>query len=79
VLLVEGQLREEIIDVFLDQGAVATHPFAGHAAVQRIEPAAVGHGLLESVRVAFLENLVDCDQRLEGLHLVGHDRLAAET
>ncbi len=46
-------------------------PLAGYAAVEAVDPAAVGHGLFQGYGVAFLADLV----RGEGLDLVGHDGL----
>ncbi|KAL1840656.1 hypothetical protein VTK73DRAFT_3704 [Phialemonium thermophilum] len=76
VLLVEGQLGEQVVDVLLDEGPVAAHALAGHAAVEAVDPAAVGDGLAQGDGVALLEDLVDGDEGLEGLDLVGEDGLA---
>lgn len=73
--LVEGQLGEQKVDVFANQRAVAADALAGHAAVEAINPAAVGHGLLKGTRMALLQHFVDGDEGLESLDLVGHDGL----
>lgn len=79
VLVVEGELRKEVVDVFADQGSVTAHSLAVQAAVEAVDPAAVGHCLLQGAGVAFLEDLVDGDEGLEGLDFVGEDRLAVMT
>lgn len=79
VLVVEGELGEEIVDVFADEGSVAAHALAGaHAAVQALDPTAVGHGLSEGAGVTLLEDLVDGDEGLEGHYLVGEDGLSVD-
>lgn len=76
VLVVEGELGQQVAHVFVDQGAVAAHALG--AAAERLNPRTVGHGLLERDRVALLQHFVDGDERLERLDFVGEDRLARE-
>lgn len=76
VRLVERELGEQEVDVFSDQGTVAADTFTGHAAIQAVDPASVGHGLLKSTRVAFLQDLVYGNESFESLDLVGHDGLS---
>lgn len=78
MLLVERELREQVVDVFLDQGPVSSHALARHAAIQAVNPPPVCHCLPQRDRVALLKNFVNCDQGFEGLHLVGEDRLDLE-
>jgi hypothetical protein len=59
--MVEGELGEDEVDVFVDQGTVAADALAGHAALQAVDPVAVGHCLPERHDVPFLQNLVDGD------------------
>lgn len=76
VLVVEGELGQQVPHVLVDQRAVATH--AVGAAAERLNPRTVGDGLLERNRVALLQDLVDGDKGLERLDFVGEDRLAGE-
>lgn len=76
VLMVEGQLGEQVVDVLVDKGTVASHALAGHATRQRLKPATVRHGLAQRDRVALLEHLVHRDEGLEGLNLIGEDWLS---
>lgn len=76
MLLVERKLGEEVIDIVTDQLAIAAHAVAGHASLQAVDPALVRYSLPQGIWVAFLQQLVHGDEGLEGLDLVGEDRLA---
>lgn len=77
VLAVEGQLGGEVVDVLGDERRISSHAIAGSlASRQALEPAGVRLRLLEDGGVAFLEDFVDGDERLECLDLVGEDWLA---
>lgn len=80
VLMVEGELGEEVVNVFADQGTVTTHAFtsSAHSAVQALDPTPVGHCLFQSAGVALLQDLMNGDEGLECLNFVGEDRLAVE-
>jgi hypothetical protein len=73
---VKVELCNQEIDVFGNQGTVALHAItARNTTRQTLEPANVGLGLFEDYWVAFLQDLVDGDESLECLSLVGHDGL----
>lgn len=80
VVAVERQLGNQVVDVFRDQGAVAAQTLAnaGDAPRQRLDPSDVCLGFLEGDGVAFLENLVDGDEGLEGLDFISHDGLPGD-
>jgi hypothetical protein len=76
VLSVEGKLGHEIVDVFGNQRRIASHALAGRrAARQALKPAGVRLCLFESDGMAFLEDLVDGNERLECLDFIGEDWL----
>lgn len=81
VLVVERELRQEVVNVFADQGRITAHSLTSstHAAVQAIDPGAVCHCLLQGAGVTFLEDLVDCNEGLERLDFVGEDGLTVDT
>lgn len=72
---VELQLGAEKVDVLADQWAVAAQGLADGAAAEGLEPADMALALADGDGVAFLQDLVDGDQRLKGLDFVGHDWL----
>lgn len=78
VLLVERELGEQEIDVFSDKWSISANTFACQSSIKTIDPASVVHGFLESRRMAFLQDLVNSNERLESLNLVGHNRLARD-
>lgn len=45
VRMVERELRQDIVDVFVDQRAVSANTLAGHAALQAVDPIPVCHCL----------------------------------
>lgn len=77
--LVEREFGEQEVDVFSDQRTIAADTFTGHAAIQAVDPAPVGHGFLKGTRVAFLQDLVYGNESFESLDLVGHDGLSVQS
>jgi hypothetical protein len=73
---VEGQLGHEIVDVLRNKRRISAHAIAARCAPgQALEPAGVGLRFLEHDGMAFLQDFVDCNERLERLNFVGQDWL----
>ena len=75
VLSVKPQFGKEEEDVFSYKWSVSSQALAGHTSCKTFNPIDVLLRLFDSYRMAFLQHLVDSDQRLERLHFVCHDRL----
>lgn len=45
MLLVKRELGKQVVDVFLDQGAVSAHALASHSAIQTVNPRPIRHCL----------------------------------
>lgn len=77
MLLMERQLSEKVVYVFVDERTVAANAIAGNSPIETIDPASVRQCFPQCRRMSLLENLVDRDQGLERLNLIGENRLAA--
>jgi hypothetical protein len=78
MLLVERQLRQQEIDVFLNQWSISSHTLSSQASVKTVDPASIGHCISQGRRVPLLEDFMHRYQRLKCLHFICQDWLPAK-
>lgn len=76
MLVVEGKLSQQVVDVFTNQRRVSAHALASQTTVEAFQPSALCHGFFDGGGMAFLDDLVYRDQGFERLYFVGENRLA---
>jgi len=75
VLTMEGEFGKQKEDVFPDERAIASEAFAIDTSCDGLNPIDILLRLFHGDRVTLLKDLVDGNQSLEGLDLVGEDGL----
>lgn len=76
MLRMERQLGQQEVNIFFDQRPITSQSLPSHSSIQAVNPAPICHCFPQGRRMAFLQDLVDCDQGLERLYFVCEDGLS---